>query len=367
MKKVKVGVVGCGVISSVYLKNLTQTYEILEVKACADIDFNRAKKQAEAFNISAAGSVDELIADPEIEIVVNLTIPAVHAKICLQALNAGKNVYVEKALALTLEDGQRVLDLAKEKGLIVGCAPDTLLGGGMQTCRKLIKDGWIGKPAVACGLLISGGPESWHQDPEFFYKVGAGPLFDMGPYYISALVTILGPVKRVTGSAQMTYPTRTITSRPKFGNTINVEVPTNIAAVLDFEGGAIATLITSFDTNDYTPRLEIFGSQGNMTLSDPNLFTGPILVKRTGTETYSEVPVTFGYHTENFRGIGVADMAYALRTGRKHRATGELAYHVLDVMHCIQDSSREGRHIEVKSTCEIPDALPMGLHHGVLD
>lgn len=367
MKRVKVGIVGCGNISDIYLKNCTQTFDILEVVACADLIMERAQAKAEQYNIPKACTVEELLADPEIEIVVNLTIPKAHAEVCLAALNAGKNVYVEKPLAVTREDGQKILQTAKEKGLLVGGAPDTFLGAGIQTCRKIIDDGWIGQPVAATAFMMCHGHESWHPDPEFYYKVGGGPMFDMGPYYLTALISLMGPIKRVTGSAQITFPERVITSQPKYGTKITVDVPTHVAGILDFETGAVGTIITSFDVwASQLPRIEIYGSLGTLSVPDPNTFGGPVFIKKAGDKEWKEMPLSHGY-AENSRGIGVADMAYALRTGRSHRANGELTYHVLDVMHAFHDASKEGKHIVVQSTCQRPAALPVGLNPGQLD
>lgn len=366
MRKVKVGIVGCGNISGIYFK-AGQTFEILDIVACADLIPERAKAAAEKYNIPKACTTEELLADPEIEIVVNLTIPKAHAEVCLAALEAGKHVHVEKPLAVTREDGKKILEKAREKGLRVGSAPDTFLGGGLQTCRKLIDDGWIGEPVAATAFMLCHGHESWHPDPEFYYKVGGGPMFDMGPYYLTALVSLIGPVKRVTGSTRITFPERTITSQPKFGTKITVDVPTHVAGVMDFANGAIGTIVTSFDVWSTTlPRIEIYGTEGTMIVPDPNGFGGPVMVRRMGATEWSQVPLTHGY-AENSRGIGAADMAYAIQSGRKHRANGEMAYHVLDIMHGFHDASDSGKHYELQSTCERPAPLPLGLPGYALD
>ena len=363
---IKVGIIGCGNISGIYCQML-KTFPILEVAACADLIPERAQARAAEFGIPRACSVEELLADPEIKIVVNLTIPVAHAEVAFRALEAGKCVHNEKPLAITREDGQRLLALAKAKGLRVGSAPDTFLGGGIQTCRKLIDDGWIGEPIAATAFMTCHGHESWHPDPEFYYKVGGGPMFDMGPYYLTALINLMGPVRRVTGSARITFPERTITSQPKYGTKIKVDVPTHVAGVMDFANGAIGTIITSFDVwAAELPRIEIYGTAGTLSVPDPNGFGGPVRVLRAGAKEWSEIPLTHGY-ARNYRGVGVADMAYALRSGRPHRASGELAYHVLDIMHAFHDASREGRHIELSSTCQRPAPLPLGLTDGQLD
>jgi predicted dehydrogenase len=352
-----VGIVGCGNISGIYLE-AGKKWEILNIAACADIDLERAQAQAAKYGVPKAGSVAELLADPSIDIVINLTIPAAHAEVALAALSAGKSVYNEKPLALDREQARQMLDLAREKGLRVGCAPDTFLGGGLQTCRKLIDDGVIGEPIGASAFMMSHGPEGWHPNPEFFYQPGAGPMFDMGPYYLTALTSLLGPVRRVTGSTRVSFPERVIGSEPLRGQVIKVNTPTHIIGVLDFTAGAIATIVTSFDVwSSELPRMEIYGSKGTLSLPDPNTFGGPVRVRLAGEQSWSEVPIAHGY-TENSRGLGVADMADAIRTGRTHRANGELAFHVLDLMHTIHDASREGRHIEMTSSCERPEPLP---------
>lgn len=366
MKKAKVGVVGCGNICGIYFKN-GEVFDILDIAACADLLPERAAARAEEFAIPKACSVDELMADPDIDIVLNLTIPNAHAEVAFKAIDSGKSVYNEKPLAITREDGRKMLKSAEEKGVRVGCAPDTFMGAGIQTCRKLIEDGWIGKPVAATAFMMCHGHEGWHPDPEFYYKVGGGPMFDMGPYYLTALVNLVGPVKRVTGSAQITFPERTITSAPKFGTTIKVDTPTHVAGIMDFANGAVATIITSFDVwAANLPRIEIYGSEGTLCVPDPNGFGGSVKVRRMGDSDWREMPLSHIY-ADNSRGIGVADMAYGLQSGRKHRANGDLAFHVLDIMHAFHDASSQGKHIQLESTCEKPAPLPMGLRKGLLD
>jgi len=366
--KMKVGVVGCGAISGIYLENC-QKHDNIEVAACADLIMDRAKAAAEKFHVPKACTVKELLADPEIRIVVNLTIPKAHYEVALAALEAGKSAYNEKPLSLTRAEGQKLVKLAKEKDLRVGGAPDTFLGAGIQTCRKLIDDGWIGEPVAASAFMMCHGHESWHPDPEFYYKVGGGPMFDMGPYYLTALVSLIGPVKRVTGCTRVTFPTRTITSAPKFGTVVTVDTPTHVAGVMDFANGAIGTIITSFDVwGANLPRIEIYGTTGCLSVPDPNTFGewgGPINLLRPGAG-WKEVPVSHGYF-KNSRGLGVADMAAAIEKKRAHRANGELTYHVLDIMHAFHDASNEGKHVALKSTCERPAALPLGLADYAID
>lgn len=363
--KVKVGIVGCGSISNAYF-NGCKPFEILDIAACADILMDRAKAKAEEFGIGTACTVEELLADPEIQIVVNLTIPKVHAEVNLAAIEAGKNVHVEKPLAVTREEGKKTLDAARAKGVLVGCAPDTFLGGGIQTCRKIIDDGWIGEPVAATAFMTCPGHESWHPDPDFYYQLGGGPMFDMGPYYLTALVNLLGPIKRVTGSTKITRCERVITSKAHFGEVIKVNTATHVTGVMDFANGPVGTIVTSFDVYAANlPRIEIYGSQGSLSVPDPNGFGGPVSLFRPGTDGWREIPLTHSAAVS--RGIGVADMAYALTFGRAHRASGELGYHVLDVMHAFGDASESGRHIELTSGCERPAALPTGLIPGTLD
>jgi len=364
-KSVKIGIVGCGNISGAYLK-IAKGFPILEVAAVADIDMERARSRAREFGVPRACTVEELLADPEIRIVVNLTIPKAHTEVGIAALEAGKCVYNEKPLAITREDGKKMLALAEEKGVLIGGAPDTFLGGGHQTCRKLIDDGWIGEPVAAAAFMMGHGHESWHPDPEFYYQTGGGPMFDMGPYYLTALINLMGPVKRVTGATRITFPERTITSEKKYGQKIQVEVPTHIAGIMDFASGAIGTISTSFDVwGGKLPFIEVYGTEGSLSVPDPNNFGGPVVVKRERGE-WQEVPLTHGY-LENTRSIGVADMACALQSGRPHRASGELAYHVLDLMHAFHDASDQGRHVEMESTCTRPASLPLGLLPGEVE
>jgi predicted dehydrogenase len=366
IQKTKIGVVGCGAISGIYLQS-PKTFEAIEIAAVSDMFPEKAKARAAEYNIAKVYTLDELLADPEIQIVLNITNPQAHAEVALKAVAAGKSVHSEKPFTLTREEGQKLLAAAKAKGVRVGCAPDTFLGGGLQTCRKLIDDGWIGQP-IACTAFMAGhGPESWHPNPDFYYQIGAGPMFDMGPYYLTALVMLMGPVKRVAGMARITFPERLITSQPYYGQIIKVNVPTHTTGLLEFASGAIGTIITSFDVWGHSlPRIEIHGTEGSLSVPDPNTFGGPVKVRRAGEKEWLDVPLTHIY-TENSRGIGVADMAYALRSGRPHRCAGEMAYHVLDLMHAFHDSAKSGRQVEIASACVRPAPLPLGLRKGALD
>jgi predicted dehydrogenase len=357
MERMKVGVVGCGNISGIYFK-AGERFEILDIVAAADLDIARAKAKAQEFGIPKACSVDDLLFDPEIQIVINLTIPNAHHEISRKALLAGKYAYAEKPMAISIEEGRDLLQIAQEKKLQVGGAPDTFLGAGLQTCRELIDQGQIGEPVGATAFMMGHGHESWHPDPEFYYKPGGGPMFDMGPYYLTALVSLIGPVRRVTGSAQIIFPERTITSQPKAGTKIAVETPTTIAGIMDFTNGAVGTIVTSFDTwAANLPRIEIYGTEGSLQVPDPNGFGGPVRIWRRETREWQDIPVTRPY-AENTRGIGVADMAYAVQEGREPRAGGALTFHVLEAMNGFLIASEQGRHYEMTSTCHRPEALP---------
>jgi len=348
-----IGIIGCGYIAGIYLQNL-QRIDHARVVVCADLLPDRAVARAAEYGVPRACSIRELLADPAVRIVLNLTTPDSHASVAFAAIEAGKSVYNEKPLAIAREDGRRMLALARERGVLVGCAPDTFLGGGLQTCRTLIDDGVIGDPVAATAFMLCPGHESWHPDPAFYYDVGGGPLFDMGPYYLTALIALIGPVRRVTGSARITSPTRTITSQPLAGTTIDVRVPTHVAGVLDFANGAIGTIVTSFDVWASTlPPIEIHGTRGSLLVPDPNTFDGPVRLRRAGETEWIDIPLTHG-NTENSRGLGVADMADALVSGRPHRASGDLAFHVLDIMHAIHEAFEQGRHVDVMSGVDRP-------------
>ena len=383
-RPVNVGIVGAGYISDIYLTNLTNRFDNVRVVAVADLMIERAQAQAAKYGIGAM-SVDAMLADPEIELIVNLTIPLAHAEVALAAVRAGKSVYNEKPLTASREDGRRLLDLAQERGVLVGGAPDTFLGGGLQTGRKLIDEGAIGTPIAASAYMFSRGHERWHPDPAFYYQPGAGPMFDMGPYYLTALVSLLGPVRRVGSTTGVSFPERRITSQPKFGEMIEVNTPTHIVAALDFESGAIASVITSFDLYDTThSTLVVYGSEGTLRLPDPNRFSGAVSLlqgpdahtrrdplfqpraageqaggvgQRPAEPTWEEIPLTHDF-TDNSRGLGVTDLARAIREGGSGRANGELAYHVLDIMHATLESSECGEHIMIESSADRPAPLP---------
>ncbi len=369
MRRMKVGVVGAGVISDIYLKTCTETFQhILEIAAIADSVEELAKKRAAEYGIPKVCTLDEMLADSEIDIVLNLTSPAAHAPINLKALHAGKHVYTEKPFALSEADADEVLALAKAKGLYVGCAPDTMLGAGVQTCIKLIQDGWIGRPYAANAVIIMGN-SSGGMHPNFrnFLKLGGDPLFDMGPYYLTAMLMMLGPVRRVSGSAQQLNREITIANpkSPAYGQTVPVEAPTNISATLDFHSGAVGSFQAAKESFGYLPRMEIFGTEGNLTVPDPNFFSGPIKLQTANGET-KEIPFSHGF-AENSRGIGVADMAYAIQSGRPNRANGDIARHLLEVSFAIFESSKTEKHVHLKTTFDPIEPLPLGLKFNALD
>ncbi|MCG1021681.1 Gfo/Idh/MocA family protein [Sutcliffiella horikoshii] len=361
MEKMKAGIIGTGTISGIYLEAPSK-FTILDIVAVADLDIERAKIRAKEFQIEKVYTVAEMLEDPEIDMIINLTIPKAHYEVTLAALEAGKHVFVEKPLTLDVEEGRKVLELAKQKGLRVGSAPDTFLGAALQTCRKLIDDGAIGRPLGATGFMLNGGPEGWHPSPDFYYQKGGGPMFDMGPYYLTAFIHLLGPIKRVTGSAQSGFTERTVTRSEDYGRKLPVETPTHVAGILDFESGAVGTLVTSFDVFGGTehPCIEIHGTKGTLSVPDPNNFGGTVRLREAGSHSFKETPLSHHY-AENSRGIGAAEMAHAIKEGRPHRANGELALQVLEVMHAIHASSTKGVHVDIKNRCERPAALPMGM------
>jgi predicted dehydrogenase len=360
-----VGVVGCGTISGAYLKNMKASPH-LRVVACADQVAESARARAAEFGVPRACSVDDLLADPTVDLVVNLTVPSAHAEISVAALAKGKHVYTEKPLATTRDDGRRILDTAKSTGLTVAAAPDTFLGSGIQTCLRLVEQGELGElgePLAASAFMLSRGPENWHPNPAFFYEPGGGPLLDMGPYYLTTLVCLLGPVRRVTGMARILYAERTADRGPRAGETFKVSTPTFVAALLEFESDAQATLVTSYGIRGHDlPQMQVYGTKGILGVPDPNYFRGPVMARSNEDEsTWHEVPLPYR-HTDgpgNFRGLGVVEMALAIGRGEEPRASGQLAYHVLDVMQSILESSTSGRHSTVQSTCRRPEPLPI--------
>jgi len=361
-KPLTVGVIGCGVVSEPYFKNMNAS-PLLDVVACADQVSERAQARAKEFGVPRAISVTDLLADPKVDLVVNLTIPSAHAEITMGALAAGKHVYTEKPLATNREDGTRILEAAASAGLTVACAPDTVLGAGIQTCLRLLDEGDFGEPLAAAGFMLGRGPENWHPNPAFFYQPGGGPLLDVGPYYVTTLICLLGPVRQVSGMARILYPERTADRGPRKGETFKVSTPTYIAALMEFESGAQATLVTSFGIpGTDLPYIQLYCSKGVLGVPDPNTFGGTVRFRSNDQDSVWGDVVQPYHHTngrDNFRGLGVIEAAIAIRAGTQPRASGELAYHVLDVMLSILDSAKTGRRVKVQSSSRRPAPLPI--------
>lgn len=366
--KVRVGVIGTGAISGAYL-GMARNFPAVEMVACADVNLDAAKRKAQEFSIPRVCGVDDLLRDESIEVVLNLTVPKAHAPIAMRAIEAGKHTYAEKPLGIDREEGRRLLEAAARKNLRVGCAPDTFMGAGIQTARKMIEVGTIGRPVAFTAFMLSRGHESWHPSPQFYYEKGGGPMFDMGPYYLTALLNLLGPVKRISGMAGIQIPDRVITSEPKKGTKISVETADHVCGMMEFEQGAIGTIIQTFATRfgEFGGKqpITIFGTDGTLKVPDPNQFDGPVHVRLAGDEEWREVPHAFvtGYG----RSVGLADMAQAVRSGRKHRCSAEQAFAVLDLMAGFHDSSDTGRAISPSIAYEKPAPMPAHLPFGILD
>ncbi len=356
MDPLRVGIVGIGNISGIYLRNLT-SFRSTTVIAVADLDNERAKAAAEEYKVPLVIGPEDLIEHPEVELVLNLTVPSAHGPVALSSIRAGKHVYNEKPICTTLAEAEELLAEADERSVLVGCAPDTFLGAGIQTACEVLDSGTIGEPVFVQAFMLSHGPEGWHPNPEFFFKPGGGPMLDMGPYYLTALVNLLGPVRRTSGIARASFPTRTIGTGPFKGNTITVETPTHISGVIEFESGVVGEITTSFDV--YFGQLHpitIYGSEGTLKVPDPNTFGGELMLRRHGESDWTSVPLRKTFAT-NSRGAGVLDMARAIRTGGAHRASGLLATHVLETMLSFEKASNEGRHQTIESKVERPQAL----------
>lgn len=358
----KIGIIGCGNICGAYFSGAQQS-DVIEVKSCADLSLDAAKAAAEEYGCQAV-TCSELLADSEIELVLNLTVPRAHVAVGLAALEAGKHVYSEKPLGVSVEEARQLVGAASRLGLRTGCAPDTFLGAGGQTARKMLDAGAIGRPVAGTAFMCSHGMESWHPNPAFYYDLGGGPMLDMGPYYLTALVNLLGPAKRVAGITTKAFEERIATCEERFGLRIPVNVSTHLTGAIEFASGAAITTIMSFDVWRHSlPRIEIHGTEGSMQVPDPNGFGGPVRVA-AGGEDWEEVPLAF---PPNARTIGAIDMARAIRSGRLHRVSGDLAYHVLEVMAAFDESSQSGRHVEIASSVERPAPLPEGLAEWEVD
>lgn len=357
MKKPGIGIVGCGNICEIYLQNLTAC-KTVEVVAVADLDLDRAISQAEKYEIPLALETESLMERGDVDLVLNITPPLAHEQVTRAALEAGKHVYTEKPLAISRESGQALVTLAQERGLRLGGAPDTFLGAGLQTCRALIDEGAIGEPLGATAFMNSPGVEGWHPSPEFFYQRGGGPMFDMGPYYLTALTHLLGPVRCVSGATRISRPERTIGSQPLRGRKIKVEVPTYVTGLLEYESGPIGTIQTTFDVwASRLPLIEVYGTEGTLSVPDPNTFGGPVELFEASKGEWRTVPLTRPY-AENSRGVGLVEMLTALREQRPHRASGELTLHVLDIMQSIHEAHAQQKKIKLTTACLRPEPLP---------
>ena len=375
MKRFRVGLIGCGRISDIYLKTC-QRFDELEVVACASLDIEESRAKAAQHRIPKACTPEEIFADPDIDCVLNLTIPAAHAEISLAALESGKHVYSEKPFVTDLEDGKKILTLAEAKALSVGNAPDTFLGGRWQTCRKVLDSGIVGAPTGAAAFVGTHGVERHNPNPDFYYKAGGGPLLDLGPYYLTAMIFMLGPVRRVCGLSRRTFDKRMIENGARYGEFMSVEADTHVLGMMEFASGVIGSLTMSFDVWDsQTPRLEIFGEEGTICIPDPdpvhgaNVFQGEVWYRTRETSRWAYQPRvqglddwqvaenTHGFN-EDSRGLGLLDLAYAIRDKRPVRASGEMAQHVFEIMSGILEAPKTGGYQTIESGCAVPAPLP---------
>ena len=379
MATTKIGFVGVGDISRIYLENITKRFAELEVIGVCDLVRAKAERAVEKYGIPKLyNDMYELFADPEVDIVLNITRPNEHYGVSKAALEAGKPVYSEKPLAATLEQGRELAALAAEKGLLLGGAPDPFLGAGIQGCRRLIEEGLIGTPIGGMARMICHGHETWHPDPEFYYRApGGGPMLDMGPYYVTALVNLLGPVASVMGMVKTEYPTRTITSQPLHGTVVQVDCPTHECGLIRFKSGAVAQIITTFDVFSMAglPNIEIYGTKGNMSVPDPNNFGGEIKIKlgeknpanvAPGGGEWVPVDTPFSCYSDNSRALGLADMAKALQTGRAPRAGVQQTLHVLEVLTAFRRSSETGQEIAIEAPFELQAPMGIAEEEGIL-
>lgn len=352
-----IGIVGCGNISGAYLNTLPRLGAVRLV-AVADINPALAEAAAAVYPGARALSVADLVADPQVDLVLNLTIPAVHAEIAGLAIAAGKHVYGEKPLAASAAEAKEILDAAATAGVTVGCAPDTVLGTGIQTARHALDSGLIGRPLSATATMVTPGHELWHPNPDFYYVPGGGPLLDMGPYYVTALLTLLGPVTSVIGAATHTRDIRTIGSGPREGEQIPVTTDTHVTGVLTHASGALSTMVMSFDAvATHSANIEIHGETGSLKVPDPNMFDGAVELFELGADAWRTITPTAGYVAAG-RGIGIQDLALT-PSGTLPRASGELAYHALEVMESLLASAHSGQAVAITSTCQRPDTVPL--------
>ena len=352
----RVGVVGCGVISRHYAEN-ARAFDEFDIVACADLDARRGEALALEHGYRAL-SVEELVADPAIDVVLNLTPPNAHVEVIQAALAAGKHVYTEKPIATTPREGASLVAKADRLGLRIGCAPDIFLGGAYQAARALIDEGAIGEPLSATAAMLLGGQTTWHPDPDIFFADGAGPLLDMGPYYLTALVALLGPIHAVSGFASTRIAERTIEVGPRAGETFTASTPTHTTAALELRGGVTAAFVASFEApSQYVCDLRIYGSDGVLELPDPNSFGGTVRLRR-GRSGWEDVSYATRGARES-RGLGLAEMVEAIGARRPHRASGELGEHVVIAARAILEAAAKGRAVTIGDRPAQPAAMPV--------
>ena len=370
MKTINIAMIGVGNISGIYLKNLTGLFQEVRLIGVCDLIRERAEKAQQEYRIPKLyETMHDAFADPEVDVVLNLTRPYEHFEVSKAALEAGKHVYSEKPLGADLEEGKYLLKLAQEKGLHLGGAPDTVLGAGIQTCRRLIDDGYIGTPIGSAAFMIGRGMESWHPDPAFFYKRGGGPMFDMGPYYLTAMINLMGGVRRVFSASRASFPQRVIGSQPHAGEIIDVDVNTYVAGTVEYESGAIGTIFTTFDVffpSEKRRFIEIYGTEGTLFVPDPNTFGGKVELYRPEDGQVREMPLMYGY-PENSRALGLPDMCKAILTGRDARCDVQQTYHVLEMMEGFTASAQTGEWTDIRSIYRRPAPMVRPRLKGVLD
>ena len=349
-----VGIVGAGVISDTYLQNLT-SFPDLAVRAITDLDPSKASSQAERYDLDVSGSLPQLLSRDDVDIVVNLTAPTVHVEVGMQAIAAGKHVWSEKPLGVHRAEARRLLEAAEAAGLRVACAPDTVLGEGIQSARRLLEDGRIGRPINALAQMLNPGPEQWHPSPEFLFQPGAGPVLDMGPYYLTTLVSLFGGISRVSATAQRSHETRVIGSGPRAGEQFSVNTATHVSALYEFSSGETAQAVFSFDSGVKRTALEVSGTHGTILLPDPNKFFGDAVV----TSQSGQERIPSGDATAT-RGVGVVELAQAIHEERPERASGRLALHVLDAALATLEAAESGIPVQLSTTAQAPPLLPPG-------
>lgn len=363
-----IAMIGCGSISGIYLHNITKTFKEIELIGVCDLIRERAEHAQKEYNVPKLyETMYDAFADPDVDIVLNLTRPYQHFEVTKAALEAGKSVYSEKPLGASLDEGIELVRLAKEKGLMLGGAPDTFMGAGIQTSRRLLDSGFIGEPVGAAAFFNCRGHESWHPDPDFYYQFGGGPMFDMGPYYITALINLLGGVSGVSGMVRTTFKERLITAAPHFGEIIKVNSPTYIHGSMRFDSGIIGSIWTTFDAYaSQTPRIEIYGTEGSLSVPDPNCFGGPVSIWRPEDGHWKEFPLMFPY-ADNSRGLGLADFAKSIETGRCARSDWRQTLHVLEIMESFTTSSDTGKYIKITSKYNRTKPMDPSFKFGILD